>query len=277
MQIYLNGRFIPFGEGRIHVEDRGYQFGDGVYEVIHVYQGKPFRIGQHLQRLERSLAGIDMEPPEPLPAIEEICRRLIAGSGDASIYVQVTRGVAPRAHPFPREARPTLLAYARPAHPAPPGRVMKLKTERDDRWGRCHLKTICLLPNVLARQRAVEAGCDEALLVREDGTVTEGSSSNAFMVLGGVLVTHPANNHILDGVTRRAVIELARREGIEVAERPFTLREALGGDEFFMTGTTTEVGPVESIDGRRIGAGAPGPVTARLQAAFGALVRCECG
>jgi len=277
MELYLDGRYMPLEEGRVPVEDRGYQFGDGVYEVIHVYGGKPFRMRQHLARLERSLAGIEIALPEPLPKIEEVCRRLIGTLREASVYLQVTRGVAPRSHAFPRGTRPVFLAYARETPPPPAGKSLSLLSVLDDRWGRCHIKTICLLPNVLARQKAVLAGCDEALFVREDGTVTEGSSSNAFMVRGGAVVTHPANNRILNGVTREAVVQLARQEGIAVLEQAFSLQEALEGDEFFMTGTTTEVGPVAAIDGKKIGMAAPGPVSQRLKAAFDALVRQECG
>ncbi len=277
MELYLDGRYLPLEEGRVPVEDRGFQFGDGVYEVIHVYGGRPFRIRRHLERLEQSLAGIDIPLPEPLPRIEEVCRRVMGPLREASIYLQVTRGASPRVHAFPRGIRPTFLAYARELRPHPPGRTLALLSVLDDRWGRCHLKTVCLLPNVLARQKAVLAGCDEALFVREDGMVTEGSSSNAFLVRGGELVTHPATNRILNGVTREAVIELAGREGIPVRERPFPLPEAKVGDEFFMTGTLTEVTPAVSIDGQRIGGGAEGPVTRRLREAFEALVRRECG
>ncbi len=276
-ELYLNGRFMSLEEGRVPVEDRGFQFGDGVYEVIHVYNGRPFRMRQHLARLERSLAGIEIPLPEPLPAIEEVCRRVAGTLSHAAIYLQVTRGTAPRSHAFPRQAGPTFLAYARASQPAPAGKTLTLLSVLDDRWGRCNLKTICLLSNVLARQKAVQAGCDEALFVREDGAVTEGAASNAFLVRGGAVVTHPANHRILNGVTREAVIHLARQEGVPVLEQAFTLQEALAGDEFFMTGTTTEVGAVAAIDGRRIDPGTPGPVTLRLKAAFDALVKQECG
>lgn len=277
MNLYLNGRYMPLEQGRIPVEDRGYQFGDGVYEVIHVYHGRPFRMGRHLDRLERSLEGLEIPIPEPRARIEEICRRLTGSLRDGSVYLQVTRGAAPRAHAFPDRIRPTFLAYARPARPVPPGKTLKLLTLRDERWGRCDLKTLNLLPNVLARQRAVRAGCDEALFVREDGVVTEGASSNAFLVRGGAVLTHPAGPRILGGITREAVIDLARNLGIPVLEQTFTRAEALEADEFFMTGTTTEVGAVVSIDGRRIGRGRTGPVAQRLKEAFRDLVRRECG
>ena len=278
MQVYLNGQFRPREEALVSVEDRGYQFGDGVYEVIHVYGGKPFRMREHLSRLERSLSGLEIPLPEPIPRIEEVCRQAAGALQNASIYLQVTRGTAPRAHAFPKSARPAFVVYARESRPLSAGdKPLTLLSVLDDRWGRCHLKTICLLPNVLARQKAVQAGCDEALFVRDDGAVTEGSSSNAFLVRGGAVVTHPANSRILGGVTREAVIQLARREGIPVLEQPFGLPEALSADEFFMTGTTTEVGAVAAIDGKRIGNGRPGPVTRKLKDAFDALVKQECG
>lgn len=278
MKVYLNGQFLPLEEAAVSVEDRGYQFGDGVYEVIHVYRGKPFRMREHLARLERSLRGLEIPLPEPLARIEEVCLQAAGPAREASIYLQVTRGAAPRAHAFPKSVRPSFVVYAREVQPpADPDRPLALLSVPDDRWGRCHLKTICLLPNVLARQKAVQAGCDEALFVRDDGSVTEGASSNAFLVRKGSVVTHPANNRILGGVTREAVLHLARREGIPVREEPFGLPEALAADEFFMTGTSTEVGAVAAIDGRRIGDASPGPVTRRLKDAFDALVKQECG
>src|SRR5438309_7393225 len=194
MNLYLNGEYLPLEQGRVSVEDRGFQFGDGVYEVIRVYRGKAFRLAKHLSRLEQSVKGIEIPLPEPMQKIEEVCRTIIQGLEEAQIYLQVTRGAAPRVHAFPQDIRPTFVAYARAVQPHPPDRVYTLKTITDDRWGRCHLKTVCLLPNILGKQKAVEAGCDEGLFVRENGTVTEGTSSNAFFVRGGALFTHPADN-----------------------------------------------------------------------------------
>lgn len=276
MDLYLNGHFLPLDQGRVPVEDRGYQFGDGVYEVVRVYSGRPFRMERHLDRLERSLAGLEIPLPEPRVRIEEVCRRLTAKLREGSLYLQVTRGVAPRSHAFPARARPTFLAYVRPSPPIPPGQRLKVLSLRDERWGRCDLKTLNLLPNVLARQRALRAGCDEALFVREDGVVTEGASSNAFMVRCGAIFTHPPGPRILGGVTREAVIQLARELAIPVLEQTFTLTEAREADEFFMTGTSTEVGAVVSIDGRKIGRGRIGPVVRKLTRAFRELVKREC-
>ena len=275
MNVYLNGEIVPLEQARVSVEDRGFQLGDGVYEVIRFYGGKPFRMKEHLRRLQRSLDGIEIPLPEPMARIEEICRRISAGLAEALVYLQITRGAAPRIHAFPKDIRPTFLAYAREAHPHPPEQTFALKTILDDRWGRCNLKVICLLANVLARQKAVEAGCDEALFVREDGTVTEGASSNAFFVSKGKVATHPATHRILGGVTREAVLHVVRAEKVPLEERPVALKEALGADEAFVTGTGTEIMPVVAIDGKAIGSGKAGPVTLRLREAFRSLVRRE--
>jgi D-alanine transaminase len=276
MNLYLNGRFMPLEEGRVSVEDRGFQFGDGVYEVVRVYRGKPFRLEPHLRRLEQSCRGIEMGLPEPLERIAGVCRRLVEGHTEAQIYLQVTRGVAPRLHTFPKDAPPTFLAYSRPVTPPAPDRVYRLKVVMDDRWGRCHLKVICLLPNLLAKQKASEAGCDEGLFVRDDGFVTEGASSNAFFVRGGVLWTHPSGPRILNGVTRETVLEVAAACGVAVRQEALRLPDALAADEAFVTGTLAEIAPVVAIDGRPVGTGTPGPVTLGIQSAFRDLTRREC-
>ena len=267
-ELSLNGEYQAIEAGRVSVEDRGFQFGDGGYEVVRVYRGEPFRMKEHLERLRRTLAGIDLAMPEPAGGFEGICRRVLGGLKEATVYLQVSRGAAPRAHGWSDDLKPTIVAYARACSAPAPGSAYSLITVPDDRWGRCHLKTTCLLANVLAKQAAKKAGADEALFVRDGKTVTEGGSSNAFLVRGGVVVTHPATNLILDGITRRAVIELARAAGLRVEERPFTLAEALEAKEFFMTSTTIEVMPVVRIDGRAIAAG---PVAARLRADYAKL------
>src|SRR5258706_12946591 len=204
MNCYLNGEFLPLDQGRVSVEDRGFQFGDGVYEVVRVYKGKPFRLDKHLTRLEQSGKGVEIPLPEPVAKVSEVCLKLVEGLTDAQIYMQVTRGTAPRVHAFPQEIRPTFVAYARAVTPHAPDHVYSLKTLVDDRSGRCHLKTICLLPNILGKQRAVEAKCDEGLFVRENGTGTEGTSSNAFFVRGGAPFTPPAHNRPPNGAPRAA-------------------------------------------------------------------------
>ncbi len=265
-RIHINGRSYEAAEARVRFDDRGFQFGDGAYEVLRVYEGRPFLLDEHLVRLVRTLQGLEIALPEPLERIAELCRTLAAERGDGTVYLQITRGAAPRSHVFPAGLAPTFVAYSNPAGRVPA--AMKLRSVPDDRWGRCHLKTLNLLANVLAKQAAVRAGADEGLFVREDGTVTEGTVSNAFLVRGGRVFTHPADARILRGVTRDFVLRLAADLGISAEERPWTLEEARGADELFMTGTTIEVAPVESLDGRPVGGGAPGPVTRRLQTVF---------
>lgn len=276
MNLYLNGEFLPLDQGRISVEDRGFQFGDGVYEVIRVYKGKAFRLDKHLARLEQSVKGVEIPMPESAARMAEVCLKLIEGLSEAQIYLQVTRGVAPRVHAFPQDVRPTFVAYARPVTPHPADRVYTLKTVVDDRWGRCHLKTICLLPNILGKQRAVDAKCDEGLFVR-DGVVTEGTSSNAFFVRDGALHTHPSDHRILNGVTREAVLEIARQQGVRVRFQPVPIVEAMSAQEAFVTGTLTEIMPAVAIDGKPIGRGTAGPVTMKLRGAFRELTSKECG
>ena len=213
--------------------------------------------------------------PEPQARMAEICRTLIGDLREAQIYLQVTRGTAPRVHAFPKECPPTFVAYSREVKPPAPERTFKLKSMPDDRWGRCHLKTICLLANILGKQRAVEAGCDEGLFVRDDGTVTEGTSSNAFFVRGGTLYTHPVTNRILNGVTREVILELAKGQGGPVREEAQTFAQASAADEAFITGTLSEITPAVEIDGRPVGAGSAGPVTRKLRDAFRALTRLE--
>ncbi len=275
--LYLNGAYLPIEDGRVSVEDRGFQFGDGVYEVVRVYRGKAFRLDRHLKRLQESLDGVRIAAPEPLEKIAGVCRTLIErGPQEASIYLQVTRGASPRSHAFPSDVRPTFVAYIREVKRYPDEKAFSLVTVPDVRWGRCNLKTICLLPNLLAKQQAVEAGADEGLFVREDGAVTEGTSSNAFLVKGGRLVTHPATPRILDGVTRQAVLEVAAELGLPLEQRPCSMEDVRSADEFFMTGTLTEVMPAVSIDGKPVGSGRPGPLTLRVRAGFREKVDREC-
>lgn len=276
MNLYLNGEYLPLDQGRVSVEDRGFQFGDGVYEVVRIYRGKAFRLDKHLARLEQSVKGIEIPLPEPPAKIAEICKTLLQGVEEGQIYLQVTRGTAPRVHAFPAEIRPTFVAYSRPVTPHATDRVYTLKTVVDDRWGRCHLKTICLLANIIGKQRAIEAKCDEGLFVRE-GVVTEGTSSNAFFVRDGALITHPSDNRILNGVTREAVLEIARQQGVRTRFQAVPLTEAMSAQEAFVTGTLTEIMPAVSIDGKPVGNGKAGPVTLKLRAAFRELISKECG
>ncbi len=271
---YVNGRFLPLRKGQVSIEDRGYQFADGVYEVIKAIDGVPRDLDRHLARLARSLAELSI----PMPASPRVLRSLIDELlrrnrlGKAMIYMQVTRGVAPRNHLFPRQARPSLVITVRRAvFPSDEERAhgVGVCSMPDQRWGRCDIKSISLLPNVLAKQKAAENGCREAWLVDAEGRVTEGSASNAYIVdAEGRLVTHPLGPRILGGITRSVILELARENGIEVVERPFTLEEAWRAREAFLTSTTALLLPVTRIDDRVVANGRPGNVTVTLARAY---------
>lgn len=275
---FLNGDYVPLEEARVSVEDRGFLFGDGVYEVIRCYAGQPFRMMEHLERLQASAAAIALALPLTTGEMIQVCDTLLGRSGltECTIYFEATRGAAPRAHAFPPSAVPTVLAYAcalSPLSPASRAAGVPLISVPDDRWGRCHIKSINLLPNVLAKQKAVEAGAYEGLFVRENDDVTEGTASNAFAVLDGRIYTHPADNRILHGVTRAAVIEVARSRGLEVREEALGLASFIRADEVFLSGTSIEIIGVSSIDAKPIGAGTPGPVTRGIYEGFVSLTR----
>jgi D-alanine transaminase len=280
--VYLNGEFVPRSEARVSPDDRGYLFGDGIYEVTPAYGGRWFRLPRHLDRLARGAAELQLTVPEGLAALhDELMER--NGLNDAPmsiVYLQVTRGVAMRTHHFPEPApAPGVYAWARPfARPDPAGweRGFGAVTVPDQRWARADIKTVQLLPLVLAQQTAKEAGETDALLVR-DGLALEGAHNNVFFVFDGTLVTHPASNQVLPGITREVVLELARANGIPVAERPVPVRELPRAAEVFFTGTTTEVRPTVRIDGRAVGDGRVGPVTRRLQELLFARIEEECG
>lgn len=273
---YFNSHFLPKEEIRISPDDRGFLFGDGVYEVIRAYGGKLFQADAHLTRLEHSLreiriAGIDVAH------LGDIANELLERNalGDATIYIQVTRGVAPRKHSFPdTETSPTVYLTAAPlaasSQKAEAG--VKIIFVPDIRWARCDIKSITLLPNVLANQQAKENGAEEAVFVR-DGTITEGTHSNFCAVIDGALVTHPKSDRILAGVTRQVVLDLCRELSIPVREIPIREEELPRADELMLLGTTTEVMPIVQVDERKIGDGNPGPVTRRLLAALRELAR----
>ena len=279
--IWLNGEIIPLGEARVSVEDRGYQFADGVYEVIRLYHGKPFTLEMHLERLERSAAGIELAVPLDRAALAAEIRKFLARSDVKSgmIYLQLTRGVSKRNHIFPTTARPTLLFYARslPA-PQPPGEGegVKLLALEDDRWKRCWIKSIALLPNVLAKNKAVASGYDEAVFI-EGGIVTECSASNLFAVIGGKLVTHPVGSKVLPGITRAVLLDCAAKLGMTVDERGYSEDEALRATELFITSTTREVSWVARWNDRYIGQARCGPTTLALHRALCQRVRQETG
>jgi D-alanine transaminase len=265
--VYLNGEFLPLSQAKVSVLDRGFLFGDGVYEVIPVYGGKPLRLAEHLQRLGNSLDGIRLEAPLSAEEWEAVFMRLIDGAEDQSIYLQVTRGVGPRRdHAFPKGVAPTVFAICTPIAPIPATGV-KAITVPDIRWQWCHIKAITLLANVLQRQQAVDEGCAEAILVR-DGYALEGAASNLFAVVDGVLLTPPKGNDILPGITRDLVVEIALGNAIAFEERKITLEELSRAEEVWVTSSTREVLPIVELDGRMVGNGKPGPLWARMNALY---------
>lgn len=273
MQVYLNGRFLDHTEASVPLDDRGFLFADGVYEVIRVYGGVPFMAREHEQRLRRGLDALRMSAAH-LPDLGEIARQLLEANdvtGHGTIYQQVTRGVAPRKHAFPAaDVATTVYMVAKPFQQYPDEYFdagVDAITTADTRWSRCDIKSIALLPNVLANQEAHEAGAFEALFIR-DGVLIEGSHSNLFGVVDGRLVTYPASNYILAGITRRLVLDLAAELGIPAAEDPIYWDRRDRIEELFLSGTTTEVMPIRQVDGRAVGEGVPGPITRRLQQAF---------
>ena len=271
---YLNGQYLRADRATVSVNDRGFLFGDGVYEVTAAYGGRLFRWPEHLRRLRHGLAavGIDFAPDRLGPIQRELLlRNGLEGAAAASVYVQVTRGVAPRGHAFPHPpVEPTVYGFAGPfARPARERweQGFEAITIPDQRWARAEIKAIALLPNCLAQQAASEAGVSDAILVR-DGIALEGSHNNLFCVFGGELATAPKSNYILPGITRDFVIELAAGLDIPVRERSIGLSELYKADEVFFTGTTTEVRPCVRVDGRPIGDGQVGSVARRLFDSF---------
>lgn len=270
---YLDGVFMPIEKAKVSIEDRGFQFSDGVYEVIKTYNGIPFACEAHLDRLERSLKLLDLPLPGDRRELEGLIDEAIQRSSfqDALVYLQITRGHAPRLHDFPVNAKPTLVLTARRARPIPEELYedgVSVIVTRDERWLRCDIKSICLLPNVLAKEKAGRAGAFEAILVRDDSRVTEGTTSNVFVVNSGKLYTAPPGNWILSGITRAVVLRLARRQGMTVVEDFFDPRFLMSADEVFVTNTSVEVMPVVAIDGQSIGNAKPGEVTLRLAKLF---------
>jgi D-alanine transaminase len=280
--LYLNGEWMPIGEGRVSAEDRGFNFGDGVYEVMRAYGGEPFTLTEHLERQERSAAGLGIRIPLSVPQFSDVVRELLSRSGipEALIYTQVTRGAAPRQHIYADDLKPTVMAFVRPTPVQPKAwrtEGAKAIPEPDIRWELCNLKTISLLPNILAKNRAHRAGAAEALFHMPDGTVTEGSSSNAYAIRGGELWTAPLGPRILPGITRMQILQIAQEIGIRVHEEALSLREFEAADEIIMSATNLELLPITRLDENAIGAGKPGPVYRRLHEAYRARVRERCG
>jgi D-alanine transaminase len=273
---YLNGNYLPRTGATIPVDDRGFIFGDGVYEVWRVVNGRLFETQRHLDRLVSGLTALRITPPDVVqrPMLEEVAGKLLRESGltegEGTLYLEITRGSAPRTHAFPPAGTPpTVYLTVKPFTPPNELRARGATgiTVPDIRWLRCNLKTLQLLPNVLAQQAAVEAGAIEAVLVR-DGMVTEGSHANVMAVIDGTIYTHPANNLILPGITRAVLLELAESLGIPVREVAVAERDIPRLDELFLAGTTTDVMPLVRMNDQVIGNGSPGPISKRLMTAL---------
>ena len=267
---FINGRFLPWKDATVSIDDRGFQFGDGVYEVVRIYRGVPFELPAHLDRLTRSAKELRLSQPYSRTEWAQWIQQglSLAGYQDAKVYIQITRGAAPRDHAFPPEIQPTVVMTIRELRPL--GLDVRQVgvaacTCEDLRWGRCDIKSLNLLGNVLAREEAKKAGVFEAILVK-DGLVTEGSLSNVMAVQSGTVVTAPEGPRILSGVTRTVVLGMAKKEGLPVEERFLTVDALYAADEGFLTGTTIEVLGVVQIDGKTIGSGQPGPITKTLAA-----------
>ncbi len=271
-QVYLNGQYLLPDQARVSVFDRGFIFGDGIYEVIPVFGGRLFRLAHHLSRLDASLAAIRLRIPHTAQEWNSIFMRLLEKNGkdDQSIYLQITRGVAPRDHAFPPNITPTVFAYAQPLKYSPPEQLAQgvaAVTTADIRWARCDIKAIALLANALLRQQAIDQGAVEAILVR-DGVVTEGAASNIFVVKNGRLITPPKGPFILPGITRDLVVEIARAHGINCDELPVKTETLFSADEVWLTSSTKEILPITRIDNKPVGSGKPGPMHARMFALY---------
>jgi D-alanine transaminase len=281
---YVNGRYVPHQDAAVHIEDRGYQFADGVYEVVTIVGGRMIDMEGHLDRLWRSLGELHMAAPMKREPLKMVMREVIRQNGitNGIIYLQVTRGVAPRDHPFPKNTAPSLvmtakrLSMEKAAKTAEQG--VAVVTVPDIRWSRRDIKSVSLLPNVLAKQAAKEQGAYEAFQVDEEGMVTEGSSTNAWIVTAeGNIVTRPTGNSILAGITRASLMRELKAEGIGFEERNFSVDELLNAREVFLTSSTSYVLPVVKVDEKVIGNGHPGLVTQKLRALYEKFMSKEAG
>ncbi len=271
-QVYLNGSFLEADQAQVSVFDRGFLLGDGVYEVIPVYNGKCFQLAGHLQRLQASLDGVRMQNPHTNLEWQSLLEQLIEfnGRGDQSLYLQVTRGVAPRDHVFPEGVTPTAFAMSNPLQPVPD----KYKiagaaaiTLPDIRWQNCNIKAITLLPNSMLKQQALEAGALEALLIR-DGYLTEAAASNAYVVIDGTIYTAPKDKKVLAGITREVVITLAQTNNIPLLEKAVTELQLKQADEIWISSSTKEIVAITLLDGRSVGKGVPGPVWEKINSLY---------
>lgn len=279
MAIYLNGQFMPIEEARVPVLDRGFIFGDGVYEVIPVYSRRPFRLAEHLKRLQHSLDGVRLKNPHTEAEWASLVGELITRNEgeDQYLYLHITRGVAKRDHAFPAPPVPPTVFMMSTPLPAPSAELLQSGisaiTVPDNRWLRCDIKAIALLPNVLLRQAAVDAGCAEAVLIRDDAFLTEGAASNIFVVKNGALYAPPKDNLMLPGITYDVVLELAAENGVPCHVRRVMKEEVFAADELLLTSSTKEVLAITQLNGRPVGTGHPGPVFARLHQLYQAFKR----
>ncbi|MDA1476061.1 D-amino-acid transaminase [Bacillus changyiensis] len=271
MKVLFNGRFVDRSECKVDIEDRGYQFGDGVYEVIRIYNGTFYLLHEHIARLFRSASEIEMVLPFSEAELRDQLKELIIINqvDDGGIYLQVTRGTAPRKHQYNPGLKPQFIAYPLPVQkPVLQQQTgVSVITAEDLRWLRCDIKSLNLLYNVMAKQKAYEASAFEAILLR-GGVVTEGTTSNVFVVKHHIIYTHPATNLILNGITRRKLLQLFQKNGWPYQEKKITKDQLLTADEVFISSTTAEVMPVTVIDGQNIGAGTPGRLTKEVQKVF---------
>ena len=270
--VFLNGDFLPAEQAKVSVLDRGFLLGDGVYEVIPVYGGQCFQLSGHLIRLQSSLEGVRMMNPYSLEEWTDIIEQLVerCGGGDQAIYLQVTRGVAPRDHVFPEGVEPTAFVMSNPLKAVPE----KYKREGiaaitvpDIRWQNCNIKAITLLPNSLLKQQAQDAGAEEALLIR-DGYLTEGSASNAYAVINGVIYTAPKDEKVLPGITRELVISTAKKAGISLVEQAVSVAQLTNADEIWVSSSTKEILPITRLNDKAVGEGVPGAVWQKMDALY---------
>lgn len=270
--VYLNGQYLPLEQARVSVLDRGFMLGDGAYELIPAFSRQPFRLDEHLRRLQHTLDGIRLMNPMCDDEWRAVIARMIALqlSNDQSVYIQITRGAAPRDHAFPKDVPPTVLVISNPMNPPDPAQMAHgicAVSSVDIRWGRCDLKTLNLLPNVLAKQQAIDAGCVECILFR-DGVLTEGAASNIFVVKNGVLLAPVKDHRVLPGITYDLVLELARANALPVEVRDIAEVEVRAADELWLTSSGREVQAIVMLDGLPVGSGEPGPLYRRIIAIY---------
>ncbi|TCT22438.1 D-alanine transaminase [Melghiribacillus thermohalophilus] len=272
MYVWVNQELVERDRANVDLEDRGYQFGDGVYEVIRMYHGNFFMLQEHLDRLQYSLNEVGIPFNVKEHQVENKLKEIMKKNyiRDGAVYLQITRGAAPRNHGFPEHPEPVFTAYPLPVTRPHQEQLngIRMTLVEDLRWLRCDIKSLNLLWNVIAKQKAKERGCFETLFYRNENHVTEGSSSNFFGVKNGVLITHPANSFILNGITRQAVLNICKEKQIPCEEKVMSLNDLKELDEAFITSTTAEVLPVKAIDDIRIGDGSVGPITRRIQKLF---------